>query len=139
MRCSQKSRPGKFSDTPGLDLVRLRARWATAEWARLYSSLQNGRLLPAANHAASRADQPDLGCAGSNPSSQQPRAVRRRCVPRGLLGAGVAMFGIMRKWQAKAIATALAAAGSDVVLASRSADRCQQAAAALSAQTARRV
>jgi gluconate 5-dehydrogenase len=37
------------------------------------------------------------------------------------------------------IAAALAAAGSDVVLASRSADRCQQAAAALSAQTGRRV
>jgi short-subunit dehydrogenase len=37
------------------------------------------------------------------------------------------------------IATALAAGGSDVVLASRSADHCQQAAAALSAQTGRRV
>jgi gluconate 5-dehydrogenase len=37
------------------------------------------------------------------------------------------------------IAAALAAAGSDVVLASRSADRCQQAAAGLSAQTGQRV
>jgi NAD(P)-dependent dehydrogenase (short-subunit alcohol dehydrogenase family) len=37
------------------------------------------------------------------------------------------------------IATALAAAGSDVVLASRSVGRCQQAAADLSAQTGRRV
>ena len=38
-----------------------------------------------------------------------------------------------------AIATALAAAGSDVVLASRSAERCQQAAARVSAQTGRQV
>jgi NAD(P)-dependent dehydrogenase (short-subunit alcohol dehydrogenase family) len=37
------------------------------------------------------------------------------------------------------IATALVTAGSDVVLASRSAERCQHAAAALSAQTGRRV
>ncbi len=37
------------------------------------------------------------------------------------------------------IAAALAAAGSDVVLASRSADRCQQAAAALSVQTGQQV
>lgn len=38
-----------------------------------------------------------------------------------------------------AIATAMAAAGSDVMLASRSAERCEQAAARVSAQTGRRV
>ena len=38
-----------------------------------------------------------------------------------------------------AIATAMAAAGSDVVLASRSAERCEQAAGLVSAQTGRRV
>ena len=42
-------------------------------------------------------------------------------------------------WLGLAIATAMAAAGSDVVLASRSAERCEQAAAGVSAQTGRRV
>ena len=38
-----------------------------------------------------------------------------------------------------AIATGMVAAGSDVVLASRSAERCEQAAPCVSAQTGRRV
>ncbi len=65
--------------------------------------------------------------AASAASSGSSRAGQVALVTGGSAGLGLA------------IGTALAAAGSDVVLASRSAGRCRQAAALVSAQTGRRV
>jgi NAD(P)-dependent dehydrogenase (short-subunit alcohol dehydrogenase family) len=73
---------------------------------------------------AVRAHQADGGPASE---SGQSRAGQVSLVTGGAAGLGLA------------IATALARAGSDVVLASRSADRCEQAATGLGARTGRRV
>ena len=70
-------------------------------------------------------DQPAAGPAAAHPGSS--RAGQVAVVTGGSAGLGLA------------IAAALARAGSDVVLASRSADRCADAAARLSARTGRRV
>jgi NAD(P)-dependent dehydrogenase (short-subunit alcohol dehydrogenase family) len=72
----------------------------------------------------------------SDPQYQTNAAVERACSSRAdqvaLITGGSAGLGL-------AIASALAAAGSDIVLASRSAPRCREAAAQVSAQTGRRV
>jgi NAD(P)-dependent dehydrogenase (short-subunit alcohol dehydrogenase family) len=70
-------------------------------------------------------DQPAADPAAPHPGSS--RAGQVAVVTGGSAGLGLA------------IAAALAGAGSDVVLASRSADRCADAAARLSARTGRRV